>query len=140
MAIYGIGANFGGSDDVSKQFIKREVACLGYSKEDSPTLHTMLAHIKTGDIIFIKSFPPNIGLIIKAVGVVVGDAVVEDRELRLRGVRMKWAWHGDVRLGKLEDKYDPVRGLTLYEEQNFTVQSQVIQLLLNSISSAPAQY
>jgi hypothetical protein len=67
MAIFGFGATYGGTKDVSKDFVKRGVACVGWSPNQSPTLHTMLKHIKTGDVVYLKAQPANAGLIIKAV-------------------------------------------------------------------------
>jgi hypothetical protein len=68
MAIYAFGASFGGRNDVSSEFIERGVACVGWPRSEAPALHTILKHIKTADIIYIKSHPPSIGLIVKAVG------------------------------------------------------------------------
>lgn len=128
MAIYAFGASFGGSKDVSGDFIQRGVARVGWSPKDAPTLHTILKHIKTADIIYIKSHPPSIGLIIKAVGLVVGNEVKNYSGLGT-GIRVRWVWTGEERLGQIQDRY-PVRNLTLYEEYDYEVQAKVIDLLL----------
>jgi hypothetical protein len=128
MAIYAFGASFGGVKDVSGDFIKGGVACVGWPPKDAPPLHSILKHIKTGDIVYLKSHPPDIGLIIKAVGVVIGNEV---EPLGLGdGFRVRWVWTGpEVRLGKIQDRY-PVRNLTIYEEFNYDVQVKIIDLLL----------
>ncbi len=90
----------------------------------------MLRHIKIGDIVFIKSFAPHVGLIVKAVGVVTGREPQEIEDLGW-GVPVRWVWQGEERIGALEDKY-PVRSITLYEEYNPMVQERVIQLLLST--------
>ena len=128
MAVFGFGSNFGGKNDVSTDFVRQGVACVGWSKKEAPTLHILLKHIKTGDVIYLKSHPPNIGLIIKAVGVVVGNEVNNYPDLG-QGIRVAWVWNGEERLGQIEDKY-PVRNLTLYEEHDFLVQTKVLKLLL----------
>jgi hypothetical protein len=128
MAIYGIGATYDGTNDVSNDFITGGIACVGWSAQDAPTLHEILKHIKTGDIIYIKAHPPNVGLIVKAVGVVVGNQVVSNATLGV-GVQVRWQWTGERRFGILNDKY-PVRNLTLYEEFNFDIQRAVIDLLI----------
>lgn len=130
MAIYGIGAKYG-DEDVSNQFIENGIACVGWDEEQSPTLHSILRHIKVGDIIYIKSHPPNIGLIVKAVGIVTDTNIVRNDDLG-NGITTRWIWTGEDRIGKFEDKY-PVRNLTLYEEYNFEIQSRVLQLFLDAL-------
>jgi hypothetical protein len=127
MAIFAFGASYG-DDDVSEDFIKRGVACVGWEPDEAPTLHTLLKHIKTGDVVYLKAHPPNAGLIIKAVGIVVGNEVREYGKLG-RGVSVEWVWSGKKRLGQIKDKYN-VRNLTLYEEYGFEVQTKVLTLLL----------
>jgi hypothetical protein len=130
MAIFGFGANYEG-EDVSANFVAAGAACVGWAEQDAPPLHNMLRHIKVGDIAFLKSFTPQVGLTIKAVGVVLGS---EPREIRALGwgVQVRWIWRGEDRIGLLGDKY-PVRGITLYEEYNPVVQERVIGLLLGEL-------
>src|SRR5947207_1492318 len=93
MAIFGFGASYGGKEDVSEKFIKHGVACVGWSPTDALTLHTILKHIKTGDVAYLKSHPPNVGLIIKAVGIVTGKEVKNVPNLGM-GIDVKWTWKG----------------------------------------------
>ena len=125
MAIYGLGAYY--QQDVTSEFLSNEIACVGWDITDAPALCNMMAHIKVGDIIYIKSHPIDQGLIIKAVGVVVDD---EDISTSLGEVclRVKWIWVGRKELGKIRDKYN-VRNNTLYEEHNPSVQRVVVGLL-----------
>ena len=116
MAIFGFGATYD-REDVSARFVAAGVACVGWSETDAPPLHNILHHIKIGDIAFLKSFAPQIGLTIKAVGIVTGRKPQKIEHLG--------------RVGLLEDKY-PVRSITLYEEYNPTVQERVIELLLSA--------
>lgn len=133
MTVYGIGAFHGESGDVSGTFLSEEVACVGWSREQSPPLHRILKHIKIGDIVYIKSYPPDMGLIIKAVGIVTDDNVNE--YTCGYGVRVRWAWRGDERLGQLEDKCDNLRRGTLFEEPSAEVSTRVIDLLMNNLQS-----
>jgi hypothetical protein len=132
MAIFGFGANYGKDGDVSGDFVKHGVACVGYEPDEAASLHTLLKHIKTGDVVYLKAYPANVGLIIKAVGVVVGNEVREYDDGW--GVSVKWVWTGDKRLGQINDKYN-VRRLTLYEEHNFEIQKKVLDLLLRKKSA-----
>ena len=129
MAIYGIGANFG--EDVSEDFISEGVACIGWTPEQAPVLHRMLKYIKMGDIIYIKSYPPQIGLIIKAVGIVTDDTV-KDYAFG-KGVEVRWIWTGDQRLGQLADKCTSLRTGTLFEETSAEVSTKLINLILNNL-------
>jgi len=132
MAIYGIGASYD-NVDVSPKFIKKGLACVGWSGADAQPLHAILKHFKIGDIVYIKAHPPQIGLIIKAVGIVTSDEIQFDKELQT-GIRVKWLWTGEKRLGQFDDKY-PVRNITLYEEFSRPIQSVVLKLLLSGIAS-----
>jgi len=130
MAIYGIGASYD-NVDVSAKFIKKGLACIGWSEADAQPLFAILKHFKIGDIVYIKAHPPQVGLIIKAVGIVVGDELKADKDLRT-GMPVKWLWRGEERMGKFDDKY-PVRNITLYEEFSRPVQAKVLKLLLSTI-------
>lgn len=129
MAIFGIGANHNGND-VAHDFLSEGCACVGWDEEDAPPTHAILRQLRTGDIIFIKSFTPKGGLTIKAVGVVT-EGKVRQKEGLGTGVPVRWEWNGTKRIGKLDDKW-PVRSVTIYEEQHPLVQAQVIDLLLSS--------
>ena len=128
MAIFGLGAFYGDSEDMASNFLSEGVACIGWSRDDAAPLHSMMKHIKVGDIIYIKAHPPAQGLTIKAVGIVVDDKVFSDPDLGQACVRVRWFWHGSEYIGKLKDRY-PVRNITLYEEYNPSIQHRVIELL-----------
>ena len=127
MAIFGIGAYY--HHDVSSDFLQQGCACVGWDPQDAPPAHAILHTLRTGDIIFIKTFTPNDGLTIKAVGLV--------REGRVRpigslgeGVPVRWVWNGEERVGRLDDKW-PVRTVTIYEEYHPQIQNRVMELLLS---------
>ena len=92
MAIYGIGAMYGGTEDMTEIFLEKGGAYLGWDREDAPYAHQLLHRISIGDIVFIKSYPPTSGLHIKAVGVVTEAAGGHpDSELGMR-VGVDWRW------------------------------------------------
>lgn len=127
MTIFGIGAYF--SEDVTNVFLKKKVACVGWNEHDAPALHKIMAHIKVGDIIYIKKYPPNEGLTIKAIGIVADDKVTRIQDVGEACVKVKWVWKGpDEFVGKIDDKYIVHTG-TLYEEYNPNVQEKIIDLL-----------
>lgn len=137
MSIIGIGAMYGGTHDKSAEFIDRGVAGLGFEPEEAPYTHAQMSTLKVGDIVFIKSYPPHMGLFIKAVGLVT-DATLLPIEALGYGVSVRWVWHdlnNPVFLGKLNDRGDHVRRGTFYEEVGPQVQTVVIDRLLGSVTN-----
>lgn len=128
MAIFGLGAWYG--EDVTDAFIANGVACVGWSNRDAPALHKIMAHIKVGDVIYIKTHPPSEGLTIKAIGIVTDDKVISMKGVGRACLKVRWIWSGEEYVGFIEDKYN-VRNITLYEEYNPEVQNRVIELLVS---------
>jgi hypothetical protein len=126
MAVIGIGATY--ERDVSQDFVDRGVACVGWAEEDARPAHSILRATRIGDIVFIKSFAPSIGLTIKPVGIVTDNRVHPVEGLGV-GIDVRWRWTGEERVGKVEDKW-PVRSVTIYEEHHPAIQGKVINLLL----------
>lgn len=139
MAIYGFGAMFGGNTDVSGDFLQQGMACIGWSEQNAPPLFDLLRNIGNGDVVFIKSFNPQVGLIIKAVGIVT-DRTIQQYLVNghpRHGITVRWVWHGNDPVGRIDDKY-PVRSLTLFQEHTPSVQDRVIGHLLGAIATNQA--
>jgi len=133
MAIFGLGAYYDGRD-VTDDFIENGVACIGHTSVNAPSLHRLMDSIKVGDIIYLKSYTPSQGLVIKAVGIVLdhkvqGGQYFGNANLGRACLKVRWVWHDRRDLGKINDKYN-VRSNTLYEEFNPEVENIVINLLL----------
>lgn len=134
MAIFGIGAFY--HRDVSDEFIKQGIACIGWGESEATTLHNILRFLRIGDIIYIKSHSPKVGLVIKAVGIVTDNRLKPYKKLGT-GVKIKWIWTGYEEIGKipeLDDKYN-VRNISIYEEFNKYVQDKIITLLTEKINT-----
>lgn len=128
MAIFGLGANYEG-EDMTAAFLENGVACIGWSYDDAPSLHQIMRSIKVGDIVYLKSHPPSVGLIVKAVGLVHDSAVVSSDHGQAC-VRVNWRWQGPaLTVGHIHDAYN-VRNNTLYEEWNPDVRNRILNLLL----------
>ena len=134
MAIFGIGAYY--ESDVSSDFLEQECACIGRAEADAPPAHGILRHLRAGDLIFIKSFTPNDGLTIKAVGLVREGKVRSFGDKLGEGVPVRWVWSGEHKIGRLDDKW-PVRTVAIYEEHHPDVQNQVMELLLGPVDNKP---
>ena len=129
MAMFGIGATYD-TEDVSADFLQNGLACVGWSYEEAPSLHLILRSVQVGDIVYLKSHPPNIGLIVKAVGVVEDSEVFRSEGHGEACVRVNWVWQGPaITVGHVQDRYN-VRNNTLYEEWNPGVRIRILNLLL----------
>jgi len=131
MAIYGIGAYYNGTDDVSEEFVNKNLACIGWDASDAPTLHLMLRYIKVGDIIYIKSAPIGQGLRVKAIGIVADNSIVIDPIIKT-GITMKWIWTGNDVINVSDDKNN-IRNNTLYEELDIVAQKEILSRLFKTV-------
>lgn len=133
MAIYGIGAFQGQSRDVTQDFISRGIAGTDWPEADAPSIHTLLRHMKLGDVIYIKSFVRNVPeLRIKAVGIVT-DNRLRNRAGVGRTLSVRWVWRDPENPHRVADPGDPTfntRSQTLYEEHNPIIARAVLRLLL----------
>lgn len=134
MATYAFGAAYGGTDDKTRAFVNSGSAFIGWDPHDAPFLHAMLRQIEIGDLVFLKSAAPSVGLMVKAAGVVTDNTIRQDPDLGF-GVAVDWAFTGEAGggqnrlIGKLNDKADFMRGGTLYREFNPLVLRVVIDLI-----------
>ena len=132
MAVFGIGAYYDGTTDMTDAFLSNGVACIGWPADAAPPLHKLMGHMKMGDIVYIKAQPPNQGLTIKGVGIVTDDEIFRRRNLGEACLRVKWVWRGTEHVGRIKDRY-PVRFITLYEECSPQIIRRVIELLVSSL-------
>ena len=130
MAVYGIGAMYGGVEDKAKDFIRNEVACVGFQPQDATAIHAQMSKIKAGDVIFIKSYVPQTGLHIKAVGIVTDPLFRKITNNLGWGVGVRWVSSDRITIGKLDDHSDYVRRGSFYEEFNPDVLRRVIDVLV----------
>jgi hypothetical protein len=133
VAIFGIGAYWDDKDDMVEAFFEQRCACIGWSREEAPTLYEMLQGVRIGSIVYLKSFNPNSGLRIKAVGIVDGPIIKTN--LSDDSLSVAWIWTGEELIGQVNDKYS-ARTCTIYEEHNPNIQARVVALLLATIASA----
>jgi hypothetical protein len=135
MAVYGIGAAYGGNRDKTKDFLDKSCACIGWNEHEAPSLHKMLSKIKISDFIYIKSMSiATKELIVKAVGIVVDDNIEEKGKLG-KGVTVEWLWNGKESIPITTEMYkNNVFNNTLYEEYLPHIQRRIIDLVLNKES------
>lgn len=136
MAIYGIGANFN-KTDVSQYFINNNVAGIGWGIKDAPDLHQFIKSLKVGDIIYIKSYSPSAGLIIKAIGIVKDDDIINiiDEDIYMPvGRRVYWICIDMKEYLGIDYSKLNVRNNSLYEEFHPIVQKFVLEKILSVIT------
>jgi len=130
MAIFGIGAYY--DRDMSGEFVSSGVAGLGWSKADAPELHQFIQSLKVGDIVYLKSFAPSSpDMLIKAIGLVADQHLVEDSPLVSAGRNIKWVVAEEFRIPKPSERLN-VRLNTMYEEFNPVVQAAIIGRLFGT--------
>ncbi len=131
MAIWGFGYKYGGVEDKLEEFVKKQVACSGWGK-DNEYFCELLNQVKIGDIVFLKTYDKGSYLLkVRAIGIVTGKGLKNDETL---GVCIQ------VKYIKIYDKpleikvNDSVlhRGATLYEELSSEVCRKIINELLIS--------
>jgi hypothetical protein len=122
-----IGAYINGKDE-TQDFIDGKMAYLGWSESDAPALHSILAKIDVGSLIAIKSFTPQGGLTIKAVGIVASSQLYHDP---VRGPFRRVKWLSDERLefGPTDDKMHSIRTGAIYYELNPDIIEAIIKLI-----------
>lgn len=141
MSLYCGGAIYG-SNSMVKAFCENSVFCLGWDEEEAPTLYEVLKEVSLGDYFAIKSFSPNDGLRIKAVGIVTDPAIRKMPNGLGWGIDVEWVWHywgpDDLiiegnsvqHIGRMDDKWDNVRVATLYKEYNVELIDFVFRTIL----------
>lgn len=130
MAIFGIGAYH--NADVTDDFLRQNIACIGWSRNDAPALYKMINHVKVGDLLYIKSNTPQAGLTIKAVGIVLSDKLQPAPSGDFDGcILVEWLWSGSDRVGRVDDKFN-VRNNTLYEEYNNHIQRHIVEKVIEA--------
>lgn len=134
MSIYGITA--GHNEAFLKEFLHDGIACASYTSEGPTPGPTVLRQPETEDIIFIKTFTPQTGLRVEAVGVVTSGSISESDMGSC--VHVKWLWEGEKLIENLDDNC-PERGDSVYEEYNPWVQREIMDLLPSGYGCLPPE-
>jgi len=136
VAIFGVGANYGGKRDVSDVFIRENIIGTDYSIDVAPDIHQFFRSLKAGDIVYIKTFyPVERDTIIKAIGFIVDGKIVDKSpscEIVVSiGRKVSWLSTEEFVVPPLADWKNNVRQNALYEEFHPVVQKLVLNHLSN---------
>ena len=129
--IYGIDANWKG-EDLSEQFLDRGIAGVGWRREGYPSVHPLLTRMQVGDVIYIKSYPPGEGLIVKGVGFLRTSVTFADEKLGGTFRRVAWFWRGYEHISVIGERHNARRLDALYEELDPEVHLRVLALLVHA--------
>jgi len=136
MAIFGVGAFYDGTEDVSGSFIQNNIIGVGWDMQYAPELHQFINALKVGDIVYIKSYSPSSpDIIIKAIGIIT-DSIIrlpsDSNDLVSCGRNVRWIDTDEFRIRKPQEKNN-VRANTMYEEYHPDVQRVLIERITNRI-------
>jgi len=136
MAIYGIGAYY--EEDVSAQFMARNLVGVGHKYADAPELHEFIRALKVGDIVYIKSYPPRAETItVKGIGLIIDSQFVDysdSNDLVQAGRNIRWITSEQFEINPPSEKNN-VRFNALYEEWHPEVQRTILERLLARLNS-----
>ena len=129
MALYGIGAYYYGTTDVSNEFIKKNIIGTGWNNIEAPELHTYFKNLKVGDIVYIKAaFGSSKNITVKAIGIIKDTIILNksNHSLTEIGRNVKWINKSTFSIPKPIEKNN-VRSNTVYEEFHPLIQSEIIK-------------
>ena len=138
MAIYGVGAYY--EEDVSDQFIAREVIGAGWSHGDAPELHQYFRSLKVGDIMYIKAAFGRADVTVKAIGVIKDDSIRTEADTAgLVAVGRNVIWLSTERfvIARPAEKNN-VRSNTVYEEFHPAVRRKSLLRSAPNVAAADA--
>jgi len=137
MAIYGVGAYYGGDKrDVSDQFIAKNLIGTGWEFEDAPELREYFRSLKVGDIVYIKVAAfgrEKIG--VKGIGIIRDEVILGSKDtdsLVTTGRNVIWLSKEHFDIPRPTEKNN-VRSNTVYEEFHPAVLKEIISKIKLSV-------
>ena len=119
-AVFGIDAHNAAA------FLENGFICLDKTTPQEERAVSAFHTIRTEDVIFIKSFDAQAGLRIKAAGVALSDHTIEAGAVMC--IPVNWVWQGEKLIEEFDEKCSHC-GDPFYEENNITVQKEIIDLM-----------
>ncbi len=130
MAIYAIGAKYG-ADDISTVFITDNIAGIGWEYDDAPDLHEYVRSICPGDIVYLKSGSFSSDITIIAIGIVVDEQILSDRDhgYVTIGRNVRWIYTNRFRISRPANQKNNVRLNSIYREFHPDVINQIMDIV-----------
>lgn len=141
MAIFGVGSNWEDGEH-KEDFFKEHKFILGWNEKNAKDLYALIASLKVGDILYIKSNQPGSRTIkVKGVGIVKKNfisCIIDNGKSNTsdwRGLFVEVEWlHKDefeINIPDGEGKLTCFRSATSYEEYLPFVQSEIIKKIID---------
>jgi hypothetical protein len=130
MTIYGVGAFH--NEDVSSDFIAKNLVGVGWDQNDAPDLHQFVRSLKVGDIVYIKAAPPGHRITVKAIGIVGDNQIIDHSSSGGTvhcGRNVRWCSTMSFQLPPRSGKNN-VQNNTLYEEFDPVAQKEIIDRII----------
>ena len=141
MAIFGMGSKWG-DNELTESFFEREKITIGWNEGNGNDVHYLLASIKIGDLIYIKSNRPGSrDLKIKGIGIVNENFIeyLKNNGISAKNfieadsltISVRWIHKQEflIEIPKEMGKLTNIRATTLYEEYLPFVQKKIIEKL-----------
>jgi len=125
MAFFGMNASQ--VESLPEGFASNTGECLVCEKHDDKQAHCLFCHLRAADVVFLKEFTPQNGLVIFAAGVVTPGSLIENEAGTCAHVH--WEWRGERHATTVPDEVDDARGNPVYEEFDLGIQREIIDLL-----------
>lgn len=139
MAIWGVGAKFGGRDSKMNSFIEESFWCTGFIEQEKPKVYEMIKEIQIDDVVFMKSLPLKSSTMnIWAIGIVTDIFKNTNSHIGFEDcyneIGVKWIisnLNQPLLTVEVHDKQINERKTTIFREYNIDIVEKIIKLLLN---------
>jgi hypothetical protein len=148
MAIYGVGSKW---DEGEKkgEFFRKNIFTLGWNYENAADMYQLIASLKVGDILYLKSNQPGSRTInVKGIGIITDNFIErsltkesgakEIKDYAGLSISVKWVYRGDEFAIKIPDnagRLTASRAATAYEEYLPYVQERILSKIFKSINA-----
>ena len=145
MAIFGAGSTWDGTEEQKDEFFRNQNFVIGWEYEDAKDLYLVVAALKVGDIIYLKSSAPGSRNIrVKGIGIVIGslsemlfDHIYFEEPLNPQSlfIQVRWILTEEffIEIPDNEGRLTNVRAATFYEEYLPFVQLAILEKILPGV-------
>ncbi|GHT82990.1 hypothetical protein FACS189467_8410 [Bacteroidia bacterium] len=135
MAIFGAGSFWDNREEQKDKFFKENKFIMGWDENSAENLYAIIASLKVGDIIYLKSNQPGSHTIrVKGIGIVIKNVLQCMKEYGYMKdyrvyVKVKWVNKNEfpIEIKDNDGKLTNVRAASFYEEFLPSVQKEIVK-------------